>query len=108
MAVNAKTELEEIWNSNLGISLELQNDFLGSLAARLRAVALKPNDPVNHYNLAFSYDSLCYFDAAKCHYARAIDLEEGFTQAHHSLATVCKKVGERDAAYKWYMRALEL
>ena len=106
--MNAKTAMEEIWNSNLGISLEQQNDFLGSLAARHRAVLLNPDDPISQYNLAFSYDDLCYFSVAIRHYKRAIELDSGFIEAYNNAGNVYKEMGKRDLAVKMYLKALEL
>ena len=71
-------------------------------------MALKPDNPAAHYNLANVYNELALHDQAIRHYDRALALKPDDPAAHYNLANVYSALALHDQAIQPYDRALAL
>ena len=76
----------------------------------LEALALRPHDPIIHFNLALASEDHSGPERAIPHYERALALDPGFADAHFNLASLYERMGRtRDAIrhYRSYRRLTE-
>lgn len=99
-------------NSNNWFQQGVQHHQAGRLAdaiiAYRQVLALQPDHPQCHYNLAVALQSLEQTDAAIVSYQRAILLNPDFAEAYNNLGNILQLQDRLDEAKQAYTRALEI
>jgi len=83
---------------NLGTLLVDQSDFNAALANLSEAVALSPENPKIHEELAGAYDGQNNLPKAQAELERAVGLAPNSSSLHFKLANLYRKEGMRDKA----------
>ena len=82
----------EAWHLR-GVAAHLQGRNYDAVAWLERAVRLKPDAPMYHYNLGVVQQALGEQDAAEATYRRVLELDQSSTSASVNLVTVLNKLG---------------
>jgi tetratricopeptide (TPR) repeat protein len=92
----------------LGVLHHQQGDHARAVEEILRAVALRPNIPAFHANLAEAYRALGQFDRAAGCCRTALRLWPDFPEAHCNLGLALQGVGRHAEAVEQFQHALRL
>jgi tetratricopeptide (TPR) repeat protein len=86
-------------NCNLSFSFEHLNDHISAIAAKHRALSLKPDHPTNHFNLGIGYQDLGFYRVAIEHYKATVKLNNTDFDAFTNLANMYVEIDERTCAF---------
>ncbi len=95
----------ETW-INLGVALKEVNDFTGAEDAYTRALALAPDDPVIHNNLANTLAAAGRGGHALLHYRRAVELDSAYADAKANLGLALRDSGDIPGALDFLAKAV--
>lgn len=85
-----------------------KNEFNKSIAELKKAIELKSNYSLAHYNLGLSLLGLGNFDLAMIEFKKAIKHRPGLAQAHNQLALIYLKKNMTKEATKEFKKVIEL
>jgi|ETNmetMinimDraft_23_1059889.scaffolds.fasta_scaffold28301_2 tetratricopeptide (TPR) repeat protein len=85
-----------------------KNEFKKSIEELKKAVKLKKNYAVAHYNLGLSLLGLENFDHAFVEFKNAVKFQPELVQAHNQLALIFLKKNKKEEARKEFQKVMEL
>lgn len=72
--------------NNKGVANKLKGQQTAAIANYQRAISLKPNDSLAHYNLASAYEGALDYDKAESEFQSAISCDDQYALAYNRLA----------------------
>jgi serine/threonine-protein kinase len=108
--IAALQDKQDDWiaTTRLGIAVWQKGDIEAATEAMLRAIRLRPEDPVPHFYLAALYDRAKEWNNAVKKYADALEREPAWYSPHAGLAKVYQRAGELERAERHARRAIAL
>ncbi len=91
-----------------GVILKKQGKLEEAVDAFSTAVIIEPSFSIAWYNLGQIERSLNYFDKAKMHLDKAIELQVDLTKAYFERATLHKQMGNNEAALDDYNSVIDM
>ncbi|SDF97852.1 Tetratricopeptide (TPR) repeat [Paraburkholderia phenazinium] len=95
------------YNTLYAIHLGLE-DFTSAMQSIRQGLALYPDFPRFHYNLALTLQHLNCPDEAVISYRRTLELEPGNSEACNNLGVILRECGAFGDAHQYYQRAITL
>lgn len=106
-AVRLKPDLHQAW-TQMGSVRAARGEPAEAERAYRKALAIAPNHPGAHYNLALLLQESGRLDEAVAAYRRALALAPGFAAAHNNLANALVTLGRAHDALGHYEQAVRL
>ncbi len=97
-----------------GVHAQLARALIGlgkpkeAIVALEKEIRISPEESTNYCELGRAYQRLDEFRKAAENYARALQIDPGYTEACYGLAVACARLGQKDEATKYREKFREL
>ncbi|MDP2912868.1 MAG: tetratricopeptide repeat protein [Candidatus Omnitrophota bacterium] len=106
--INFAAAREDIVFEQLGVSQALKGRFAEAEESFKRAIAIKPSNPMSHYNLGTLYLNLKRFNEAIKELEECLRLNPNYHDAHNNIGTIYTSCGRPEKALSHFENSLRL